>query len=324
MHTLTVDSLCQILGIKHPEDHPTCIGYGKAKPTCGNLASQQSRNTAVQIFQEVCHDLASGCNPSSLDASLEEAATLLHCKRWHRGQAPAMADKWLDRLVHYTTSRNRTPRRRSGRPRDPSTYRGIDTGHVARAETSTTTSYLSSARDEDLLAELLHRYQTLDQTLASIEALSNGLGTANRRTTHRRTSTRRTPPSETYHEPPDSYPATTTRSQEFDLREPYNADDVSLRSRPTTRSREGHRHSAPQPASSMPSPPTSTTRRSRTQSHPQPQPEDSSQIPGGRSRQSFFVLILILVLLILTLFLVLIHVFSQRTQAGIGAYNKIS
>jgi hypothetical protein len=89
------------MGIQHPSDHPTCIGYGKQKPTCGNLAAAQSRNAAVRQLEALCDRLNRGRPVDSFGDQLEEVAGLLHCKRWHQYQASKKADDWYDRLLDH-------------------------------------------------------------------------------------------------------------------------------------------------------------------------------------------------------------------------------
>ena len=97
---LTVNQLCRDLGIKHPDDHRTCIGYGKAKPTCGNPVAAQSRSTAVWILENICSAIEDGVRARDLASDLNTAACLLHCKRWHQSQGPAMSQDW-ERKLHY-------------------------------------------------------------------------------------------------------------------------------------------------------------------------------------------------------------------------------
>jgi hypothetical protein len=97
----TVNSICRVIGIQHPSDHPTCIGYGKQKPTCGNLAAASSRDSAVRKLERICDHLNRGLHLESLIGRLVEAAGLLHCKRWHQYQAQKKADDWYDRLLDH-------------------------------------------------------------------------------------------------------------------------------------------------------------------------------------------------------------------------------
>lgn len=119
----TVNRLCQDLGIKHPLDRSTCIGYGKAKPTCGNAVAQASRYAALNGLERICNALAQNTNPESLRRDLNAVAQLLHCKRWHQDQAEAKAQQWEARLHRANAQRQEEqwqPRQRSSeRQRGP-------------------------------------------------------------------------------------------------------------------------------------------------------------------------------------------------------------
>lgn len=92
----SVDALCQRLGIQHPLDQSTCIGYGQRKPTCGLLAAEHSRLQALRMLEKISRDLA--CGSKINDASLNTVAGLLLCKRWHQGQAQENAQRWRTKL----------------------------------------------------------------------------------------------------------------------------------------------------------------------------------------------------------------------------------
>ncbi|KAK5062971.1 hypothetical protein LTR84_005047 [Exophiala bonariae] len=93
-----VNRLCQDLGIKHPLDRSTCIGYGKAKPTCGMAVAEASRYAALNGLEKICNALAQNTDPGSLRRELNAVAHLLHCKRWHQDQAEAKSQQWEARL----------------------------------------------------------------------------------------------------------------------------------------------------------------------------------------------------------------------------------
>ncbi|KEF55120.1 uncharacterized protein A1O9_08773 [Exophiala aquamarina CBS 119918] len=114
---LTVKQLCRDLGIKHPDKHSTCIGYGKAKPTCGNAVAAASRSTAVSILQDICYGIEDGLTVRDLSSDLNAAACLLHCKRWHQGQGPAMSQEWERKLPYWERNLRY------------STAQGFDEGH---------------------------------------------------------------------------------------------------------------------------------------------------------------------------------------------------
>lgn len=99
----SVDALCQRLGIQHPRDQSTCIGYGQRTPTCGLLAAQSSRMQAVSLLDQINHDLSRGSAISN-DA-LRTVAGLLLCRRWHQSQAHENAQRWQARLEKTTAAR---------------------------------------------------------------------------------------------------------------------------------------------------------------------------------------------------------------------------
>lgn len=101
-----VKQLCRDLGIKHPDKHSTCIGYGKAKPTCGNAVAAASRSTAASILEGICYAIEDGVSVGDLKSDLNTAACLLHCKRWHQGQGPAMSKDW-ERKLRYSSVQSR-------------------------------------------------------------------------------------------------------------------------------------------------------------------------------------------------------------------------
>lgn len=99
----SIDALCQRLGIQHPLDQSTCIGYGQRKPTCGLLAAESSRMQALSLLDQISHDLSRG-SPISNDA-LQTVAGLLLCRRWHQFQAYEIAQRWQARLEKTTAAR---------------------------------------------------------------------------------------------------------------------------------------------------------------------------------------------------------------------------
>lgn len=98
----SIDQLCRQLGIRHPFDQPTCIGYGLKKPTCGLLAAHFSRQTAVDILNDIVYTLNRGENVRTAD--LDYVARLLLCKRWHQYQAADKVSIWEYQLNGWGTS----------------------------------------------------------------------------------------------------------------------------------------------------------------------------------------------------------------------------
>lgn len=103
----SADGLCQQLGIQHPLDKPTCIGYGQRKPTCGCLVAESSRLQAASFLDRMDHDLSHGF-VISIDR-LYTVAGLLHCKRFHQFQADQMAQQW-SRQLERTAMTHSQPR----------------------------------------------------------------------------------------------------------------------------------------------------------------------------------------------------------------------
>lgn len=98
----SIDTLCQRLGIQHPLDQSTCIGYGQKKPTCGLLAAESSRLQAVRVLNQISRDLSHGSEVSS--DRLYDLASLLLCKRWHQNQAHENAERWTVKLKKIAAS----------------------------------------------------------------------------------------------------------------------------------------------------------------------------------------------------------------------------
>lgn len=115
----TVNRLCLDLGIKNPLERTTCIGYGKAKPTCGNAVAAASRSAAFASLERICDAIADGTSPSRLRGDLEAVAHLLHCKRWHQYQAPVKSQEWEARLRDSIAQRNEEQQARRQRTSQP-------------------------------------------------------------------------------------------------------------------------------------------------------------------------------------------------------------
>lgn len=80
----------------------TCVGYVKSKGRqCRNAIAFANRQEAVKILREM-----SRLDPQSprLDDKLEELATRLLCKRWHRDQAVDMKEQWQDDIEDYVAT----------------------------------------------------------------------------------------------------------------------------------------------------------------------------------------------------------------------------
>ncbi|KAI1625928.1 hypothetical protein EDD37DRAFT_648380 [Exophiala viscosa] len=166
---LTVDQLCQYIGIKNPSDRSTCIGYGQAKPTCGNPVAERFRLEARAALQNICYLLdASGSITEELADELESVAVLLHCKKNHRYQAPAKANDWIRRLedilVQTDAERHqRETRARVEPPPEDSNTQGASHVVVCRGMASHTV--------EDLLAELARRLASSNQLVSGTQAV---------------------------------------------------------------------------------------------------------------------------------------------------------
>ncbi|KIX08375.1 uncharacterized protein Z518_03031 [Rhinocladiella mackenziei CBS 650.93] len=188
---ITVNRLCRDLGIKHPLDHPTCIGYGKAKPTCGILCAQASRNEAVTALEGICEAIADGINPRMLVNDLEGVAQLLHCKRWHQYQARAKAREWRRKLDEAMAQRNEEQHQRQHQRQSRSRrefHRPGNNNQIAPPADS----HLASFRDEDILAELAHRLQSQSHVISSIRAILDNQRGRNQRSPGRSSSDRTT------------------------------------------------------------------------------------------------------------------------------------
>ncbi|KAK6385709.1 hypothetical protein LTS17_001280 [Exophiala oligosperma] len=161
----TTSNLCQQLGINHPLEQATCIGYAIAKPTCGNAVARGSRSEAAAVLKEIARKLTDGIAPTYLIGHLERVASLLHCKRNHQDQAPAKARTWQLNLVQATT---REPRRRQHSEHEMGSERGSTAG---RRRQPSTTELLRSCRTKDLLAEVSNRLSRRRRSSTMIEAI---------------------------------------------------------------------------------------------------------------------------------------------------------
>lgn len=99
----SVNDVCKHLGIRHPMEQPTCIGYGQRKPTCGNAVAESSRSQAIARLERVRENLDSGRRANS--DSLLDIASLLLCGRYHQYQAEENAQRWKRSLRGYFTPR---------------------------------------------------------------------------------------------------------------------------------------------------------------------------------------------------------------------------
>lgn len=165
----TVDQLCRDIGIKNPFDRPTCIGYGKAKPTCGNLVAESSRSAARAGLQGICQLLDGyGSITVELSDELENVAGLLHCKRWHQYQAEEKAAEWKRRLRVSIAQRDAETRGRQSRTTQEPRRR--DSNERTRPPLSVRQS-LASHTDEDILAELARRLSSSHGLVSRVAAV---------------------------------------------------------------------------------------------------------------------------------------------------------
>ena len=145
---LSIGNLCERLGIRHPLDQSTCIGYGQRKPTCGCAVAEASRQTAVRILQHVARDIEEGTRVQRSD--LKEVASLLLCKRWHQLQAEENVVAWLRQLRDWSPSISSTSSIRISEqtPRTTST---------STSSNSRTDINLKHVSNKDLLREIRRR-----------------------------------------------------------------------------------------------------------------------------------------------------------------------
>lgn len=146
---LTLSNLCRQLGINHPLEQTTCIGYGKAKPTCGRAVAQASRSAAATKLKEIVRKLTDGVAPNHLIRDLEQVSGLLHCKNYHQDQAAAKAQAWKLKLEQAVGESRR---------HQHSHHQGVSERSTAgRRHEPSTTEALDSCRTKDLLDELSNR-----------------------------------------------------------------------------------------------------------------------------------------------------------------------
>ncbi|KIV83343.1 hypothetical protein PV11_05376 [Exophiala sideris] len=166
---LTVDQLCRDIGIKNPSDRSTCIGYGQKKPTCGMAVAERSRSAAKARLRKICQLVEEdGSITEEIADDLESVATLLHCKNFHRDQAPAKAEEWERSLEDVIARRVAERRRRATRAREEPRRQNINT---PAAPNVSGRSVMALHTDEDLLAELARRLASRNQLISTIEAV---------------------------------------------------------------------------------------------------------------------------------------------------------
>ncbi|KAK5420164.1 hypothetical protein LTR06_001634 [Exophiala xenobiotica] len=162
-----VSELCRDLGIKHPLDQHTCIGYGQKKPNCGSLAAEHNRQKAVDRLEKIADKLTNGDSPSDVMTDLHRVAKLLHCVRNHQYQADDKAQEWKRKLDRAGSRRGGARQQRPSRSRGET---GLDTSN-SRPERRSADS-LTSARDEELVNELAQRYLGARRLIEAVEALT--------------------------------------------------------------------------------------------------------------------------------------------------------
>ncbi|OQV00548.1 hypothetical protein CLAIMM_06028 [Cladophialophora immunda] len=101
----SIYELCQVLGINHPQEQSTCVGYTQKRPDCRNPVAGRYRSAGTDKLVNICDALARGIQPSMLETQLQEVAKLLICRKNHQAQAPAKAQIWSERLVKYMEDR---------------------------------------------------------------------------------------------------------------------------------------------------------------------------------------------------------------------------
>jgi hypothetical protein len=144
----SMNELFRLLNIRNPFDQDRCIGITLRKANCRNFVAIASRQAAVDKLQKVVKMLDRGhVNEARLEAKLLDISHLLHCKRNHQDQAPAVADDWYDVLSDYHTDHQHS---RSGRRAGQEQQRPLP----ARS-TGTHTSQTSPSTEQTILE--LHR-----------------------------------------------------------------------------------------------------------------------------------------------------------------------
>lgn len=99
----SLDDFCKRLGIRHPMEQSTCIGYGQRKPTCGCAVAESSRLQAFAILERAKDALDSGNGVRT--GTLLDIAGLLLCKRFHQYQAEENVQRWKSILRGYSALR---------------------------------------------------------------------------------------------------------------------------------------------------------------------------------------------------------------------------
>lgn len=147
----TVKDLCRRLGIRHPFEQSTCIGYGQRKPTCGCAVAESSRSSAVAMLQDMSEGLYFSAEVSN--EALLGIASLLLCKRWHQFQAAEKVQGWRRNLREITAVRPRAPVLAASSAVTP--VRTITAPQAA----STPRPSLQSFSDQQLVDEIKRRLQ---------------------------------------------------------------------------------------------------------------------------------------------------------------------
>lgn len=96
-----IADLLSTLGLKHPLERSTCIGYGQRKPDCGCAVAIASRSTAHNLLIEIKEKLK---RKENITNSLYTLASLLLCKNWHQSQTAENVSRWELKLRNYRPS----------------------------------------------------------------------------------------------------------------------------------------------------------------------------------------------------------------------------
>lgn len=145
----SIDRLCQQLGISHPLDQSTCIGYGQRKPTCGCAVAIASRSQAVCILTTISQDLRDGRRVDK--DMLCDVASLLLCKRWHQFQISENVQRWKRGIAQPRAAIPQSP---------PAATVSSPRTTIPSTQVATTVRSIRSFSDEELTREIRRRTES--------------------------------------------------------------------------------------------------------------------------------------------------------------------
>lgn len=150
----SIDRVCEKLGIRHPLEQSTCIGYGQRKPTCGCAVAYASRSQAVGLLRNIGHSHRDG---DRIDSEvLLDIASLLLCKGWHQFQMEETVQGWKRNIARAPAVTRQPPA--------PAVLRTSSTPTRRPVEDASTRQSLQTVDDRQLVREIIRRAESAQNT----------------------------------------------------------------------------------------------------------------------------------------------------------------